>query len=510
MAVRKSDQYYASFYTRVEEIPRQVARVRASFEQGVTRPLEWRRAQLRRLKEMMLEERENMMDALRADLSQTEFMASLGETDGVVDDIELAMRSLEEWTAVEEPERLPAVHQPGSGKIYKDPYGVVLIIAPWNYPMRLCLMPLVGAIAAGNCVVVKPSEVASASGRFLGETLPKYLDGRCFYVVEGGVPVSQALLKARFDYIFYTGNTAVGRVVMKAAAEHLTPVTLELGGKSPVLVDSDADLDATARRIVWGKFTNSGQTCVAPDYVLVHESIKATLVRKMKQCIVDFYSDDPKNSADYTRVINERHTRRLQGLLDEQRQNVVHGGEVSINDRYISPTLILEPSMTSRLMSEEIFGPLLPVIGVKGMDDAIRIVKSKEKPLALYVFTQDEKVADKIACTTSSGNICVNDILVQIAIQHLPFGGVGHSGMGQYNGKHTFDTFVHRKTVVSKSTWPHFLADPAIRYPPYTPSKIWWFSVLSKPLPAATLPIVCGVALASLMYLTRKKWMARL
>lgn len=483
--------------TDVNSIEQIVDSVHKAFRSGKTKPLEWRKQQLINLKTMLLKEKSSVVTALHNDLKQTEFLATFAELDGVVLDIELAIDNLVKWNQPKI-KTLPMVHQPGSGAIHREPYGVVLLISPWNYPIRLCLMPLVGAIAAGNCVVIKPSEVAPSCSVCLANLIPKYLDTDCFKVVQGGIPQSTALLKQRFDYIFYTGNTQVGKIVMKAASENLTPVTLELGGKSPVVVDKEVDLDVCARRIIWGKGTNVGQTCVAADYVLVDRSVEVELLEKLKFYIKEFYGDNPQVSKDYTRIINERHTSRIAALIDEVKDCVYSGGVVDVSDRYVEPTLVRSPPTTSKLMTDEIFGPVLPVLCVDSIGEAIDFINAREKPLALYVFSSNPNTTKQVIDNTSSGSVCVNDIIVQIAVPTLPFGGVGHSGQGAYNGRYTFKEFSHAKTVVSKATW----ADPSIRYPPYTDRKVWWFQTLSKP-PALSKPLTgaaVGVVAAAVWY----------
>jgi aldehyde dehydrogenase (NAD+) len=340
----------------------------------------------------------------------------------------------------------------------------VLIIGPWNYPVQLVLAPLVGALAAGNAAVLKPSEVAAHTSRALARLIPRYLDGDAIAVIEGGVPETTALLDERWDHIFYTGNGTVGRVVMAAAAKHLTPVTLELGGKSPTIVDRSANLDVAARRIVWGKYINAGQTCVAPDYVLVDRRVEGPLSARMRDAVRQFYGDDPQASNDYGRIINDRHFARLARLIDDEGSGeVLYGGDRDEDDRYFSPTAVRNPELTSPIMQEEIFGPILPVIAVDDTASAIEFVNSREKPLALYVFAEETEVANRVIASTSSGGACVNATIFHLAVPGLPFGGVGASGMGAYHGRATFETFSHAKSVLTKPTG----IDPSIAYPPY-------------------------------------------
>ena len=341
----------------------------------------------------------------------------------------------------------------------------MLVIAPWNYPVQLALAPMVGAIAAGNAVVLKPSEVAAATSGALAQLIPEYLDHDAIAVVEGAVSETKALLDERFDHIFYTGNGRVGRVVMEAASRHLTPVTLELGGKSPAIVDGSANLEVAARRIAWGKFLNAGQTCIAPDYVLVSRDAHDRLIELIRRAVFDFYGNDPKASPDYARIINDNHFKRLVQLLDSG--TAVVGGESDPATRYLAPTVLRDVAADAPVMQEEIFGPVLPVVPVDDADEAIAFVNAHDKPLALYVFAGDKAVANRVVERTSSGGACVNATLYHVAVPNLPFGGVGESGVGAYHGKASFDVFSHWKPVLKKSTRP----DPDLAYPPYTDKK---------------------------------------
>ncbi len=342
------------------------------------------------------------------------------------------------------------------------------MIGPWNYPIQLLLSPLVGAIAAGNAAVLKPSELAPASAAALAELVPRYLDTACIRVIEGGVPETEELLAERFDYIFFTGSTRVGRIVMEAAAKHLTPVTLELGGKSPCIVARDADMDVAARRIAWGKLVNAGQTCVAPDYVLVDAAAADSLVHRLEAAIRDFYGDDPRQSPDFARIVSPAHHARLCSFFEDG--DVVVGGAADPDDRYVAPTILRNVRPDAKVMQEEIFGPILPVLTVESVDEAIEFVNAREKPLALYVFTRDKATSRRVVERTSSGGACINDVVAHLGVPDLPFGGVGESGMGAYHGRHGFETFSHRKAVLDKST----LVDPALRYPPYVENKTKW------------------------------------
>ena len=444
----------------LEQIPRTLERLRASFEAGRTRPLAWRREQLGRVAALARENRERIVGALQRDFGKPVIEALLTDVSIVAADAELAGKQLDRWTR---PERAatPVSQRPGRAKIVREPLGVVLVIAPWNYPVQLLLSPLVAALAAGNCAVLKPSELVPHTSAVLADLVPRYLDPECVALVEGGVPETTALLAERFDHVFYTGGGAVGRVVLEAAAKHLTPVTLELGGKSPCLVDQTARLDVAARRIAWGKFLNAGQTCIAPDYVLVDERREDELVEKLAAAVRTFYGDDPKRSPDYARIVNRRHFERLAGLLKDG--EAVVGGQLDAETRYVAPTVLRRVAPDADVMQHEIFGPILPILPVRDLDQAIRFVNEREKPLALYLFSEDAAAAARVEAETSAGGLCVNHVIWQVANPNLPFGGVGPSGMGAYHGRHGFETFSHRKPVVAKPT----RFDPAFAYPPF-------------------------------------------
>jgi aldehyde dehydrogenase (NAD+) len=444
-------------------IDQTLRRVRTSFDAGRTRPLAWRRAQLAAIERMLDEREADFAEALRLDLNKSRHESFLSETSFVVEEAKYARRHLARWMRGSRV-RTPMMAQPGRSRIVPEPKGVVLIIAPWNYPLSMVLAPLVGALAAGNAVVVKPSEISRHTSAALARILPRYLDTEAIAVVEGGVAETTALLDQRFDHILYTGNERVARIVMAAAARHLTPVTLELGGKCPCLVAGDADLEVAASRIVWGKFLNAGQTCVAPDHVLVQREAAARLLDALVRRIREFYGDDAAASPDYGRIATERHAERFEHLLAGQR--IHYGGRMDVANRYVEPTIVLDPPPDSALMQEEIFGPVLPVIAVDDMKAAMRMVAARPKPLALYVFTRDEALADA-ARAISAGTVCINDAVIFMVSPELPFGGVGASGMGRYSGWYGFETFSHMKPVMTRS----FRFDAPIRYPPYNDTK---------------------------------------
>ena len=439
------------------------ARLRATFASGRTRPIAWRREQLRALDHMLVEGEDELLDALARDLGKPGLEGYLTEIAFVRAEIADTLHHLARWLR---PERatVPLKQRPGKARIHRDPLGTVLIIGPWNYPVQLVLAPLVGALAGGNTAVIKPSEVAVHTSHAIARLVARALDPGAIAVVEGGVAATTALLEEPWDHIFYTGNGNVGRVVMAAAAKHLSPVTLELGGKSPVIVDASANLDVAAHRIVWGKFLNAGQTCIAPDYVLVDRQVEGPLLARMREVVSEFYGPDPRHSPDLGRIVNERHFDRVTALADGGGTgDLVCGGERDRAARYIAPTIYRRTEVGAPMMQEEIFGPLLPTIPVDGVDEAIEFVTARDKPLALYAFAEDAAVRDHVVDTTTSGGVCLNATLFQIAVPGLPFGGVGASGMGAYHGRSSFETFTHRKAVLDRPT----AIDPAIAYPPY-------------------------------------------
>ena len=445
--------------------PELVSRLRASFDSGRTRPLEYRLEQLAGMARFLSECETEIELAIHRDLGRPALEVYSSEVAFVASELALVRKKLSSWM---KPERVPTslVGQPGKSRIYREPLGVVLIIGPWNYPLQLVLVPLLGAIAAGNCAIVKPSEVAPATAELLAARLNDYIDPQCAQVVMGGVAETTELLAQRFDHIFYTGNGSIGRIVMEAAAKNLTPVTLELGGKSPCVVDRQTDLPVAARRIVWGKYYNAGQTCVAPDYVLVHQAVHEALLTHMRETVRDFFGGDPRSSSDYGRIVNTRHHRRLMNLLPGSGA-VFAGGDADENDRYIAPTILRDVPPDSAVMADEIFGPILPVLEVRDIEHAISFVNQRPKPLALYLFSNDPLVQQTVIERTSSGGVTVNHTLIHLAIPSLPFGGIGPSGMGAYHGRSTFETFSHKKSVLVKPTW----FDPSIFYPPYTDFK---------------------------------------
>lgn len=430
------------------------------FSAGNTLPLEFRREQLLALKEALLVYEPRFIGALKEDLGKAAFESYETEIGMVLSELRFTLTHLNEW-AKPKKVKTSLMHFPSKSKIYQEPLGVALILSPWNYPFQLSLSPLVSCIAAGNCAVLKPSHSAPHTAELIEEMIAAYFVPEYITVIRGEPEMNQDLLKQKFDYIFFTGSPAVGKIVMKAAAKHLTPVTLELGGKSPCIVDSTANIEIAARRIVWGKFLNAGQTCVAPDYVLVEQGMKERLIERMKQYIIAFYGSKPLESKDLPCIINEKHFSRLCKLLEGQ--NIRYGGQFDPESRKIEPTILTEVKENSMLMQEEIFGPLLPILTYEKLEEAIAFIKKREKPLALYLFTNSRKNEKKVIKTLSFGGGCINDTIVHLANPHLGFGGVGQSGMGSYHGKKGFETFSHEKGVLKKST----TIDVPLRYPPY-------------------------------------------
>jgi aldehyde dehydrogenase (NAD+) len=439
-------------------------RLRADFDSGRTRPLAWRRRQLEQLARLLEENEADLLEALRTDLGKPPVEGFITEIAFVLSEIELTLKHLTKWNR---PTRVPSplVTLPARSRLVPEPLGVVLVIAPWNYPVQLLLAPVIGALAAGNAVVMKPSEVSAATSAVLARLVPRYLDGSAVAIVEGGVPETTDLLAQRFDHIFYTGNGTVGRVVMTAAAAHLTPVTLELGGKSPVIIDASANLRVAARRIAWGKWLNAGQTCIAPDHVLVHERVHDAFLDELRTAITAFYGADPRTSPDYGRIISDRHVARLTSLLAGG--TVAIGGASDPAERYIAPTVLVDVDAGAAVMEEEIFGPILPVIAVSSVADAIAQVNARPHPLALYVFASDRGVVDEVVARTTSGGVTVNGTMLHFTNPNFAFGGVGESGMGGYHGEASVRLFQHRKPVLSRGT----ALDPSLPYPPYTDRK---------------------------------------
>ncbi len=442
------------------DIVKLVGSQREFFNAGSTRDIAYRRAALQSLASGIEKCEGQILAALERDLGKAPFEAWSTEIGVVLGDIRYMLKNLDRLSGSRRVPT-PLALMGGSSRILNEPLGVVLIIAPWNYPFHLLMRPLVGALAAGNCAVIKPSEQAAATSAASYDLIRNTFPPEYVTVVEGGADTAAALLEQNFDCIFFTGSPREGSQVMEAAARSLTPVILELGGKSPCIVDHNVDLKLCARRISWGKFLNAGQTCVAPDYILVDRRVKAKLLTELKQSITDFYGRQVQNNLDYARIINEMQFDRLTGLMNAGR--IICGGEKDKETRFIAPTLIDQVTWSDPIMQEEIFGPLLPIIEYESLEEAIKMVNAGPKPLALYLFTRDRKIRDKVINETSSGGVCINDTVSHILPDQLPFGGVGSSGIGAYHGDDSFYCFSHRKSVFQNTT----LFDLKVKYPPF-------------------------------------------
>ncbi|XP_076283855.1 aldehyde dehydrogenase type III isoform X3 [Lasioglossum baleicum] len=458
-----------------------VERSRNSFLSGKTKPLEWRIKQLKQI-ELMLEEcKPDIVSALASDLRRCKFETIALELLIAQGEVKTLLMNIKEWAAKEKPPKAMVNIMDGI-EIRKDPFGVVLIMGPWNYPFQLCIIPLMGAIAAGNCVILKPSELSSATSELFAKIIPQYLDSECVQVVLGGINETTELLKQRFDYIFYTGSTTVGRIVRDAANKFLTPVTLELGGKSPVYVDNTVDINIAVKRILWGKCINVGQTCIAPDYVLCTPEVQNKFLNEASKVLKEWYGDNPKESPDLARIINENHYHRLVKYLDGGK--IAIGGQCDPAEKYIAPTILVDVKPTDPIMQDEIFGPILPFINVNNAYEAIKFINSREKPLSLYIFSNDEQNISLLLDNTSSGSACINDTMMHAAVDTLPFGGVGNSGMGCYHGKYTYDTFVHKKGCLIKDFNKLAETLASCRYPPYTDKKLSFLGSLVAKRPS--------------------------
>ncbi len=441
-----------------------VNKQREFFNTGVTKSETFRREQLTKLKGAVIKFEKELLAALKKDLNKPEMEAFATEIGVTIGDIDYNLKRLSKWM---KPEKVstPLFFLPGSSWLYKEPYGVSLIIGPWDYPFKNTFGPLIGAMSAGNTMIIKPSELSPATSAVINKLISETFDPRYVKVVEGGAAETSELLKERFDYILFTGGTEIGRIIYQAAAKHLTPVTLELGGKSPCIVDSDIDLDVTVKRIAWGKFVNAGQTCIAPDYILVNKKIKKEFTEKLKQTITEFYGADPKSSPDFPRIVSDRHFERVKKLIEG---DVVAGGQTDASQKYIAPTIIDNVTNDHRVMKEEIFGPIAPLMEYETLDQVIAKINGGEKPLALYIFSKNKDFSNRIINETSSGAVMVNDVMLHAGHPGLPFGGVGNSGTGAYNGKFGFDTFSHTKPALKRP----FMFDVKQKYAPYTQKNV--------------------------------------
>lgn len=437
---------------------------RQYYNTGKTRDISFRLEKLKRLKSVVLENEEKILLALKKDLNKSNFEGFMTEVGMFYSELDFAIKNIRKWGKTKRV-KSSMVNFPSVSKIIPQPYGVTLIMSPWNYPFQLALIPLVWSVAAGNCVILKTSEYSVSTSGIVKEIIEKIFSKEYVAVVQGGQEESEKLLLERFDYIFFTGSTNVGKIVMKSASEYLTPTTLELGGKSPCIILKDADIDLTAKRLTWGKLINAGQTCVAPDYVLVHEDRKDELIEKIKYYIIKYFGYNPCNNEQFPKIINERHFNRIVSLIDIDK--VVYGGDYNNEKLKIEPTIVNDVTWDDNIMKEEIFGPIFPILTYKDLDEVVQEIIQRPNPLALYIFTKDKKLENKILEMIPAGGCCINDTITHIATNYLPFGGVGESGMGSYHGKAGFDTFTHYKSVLKK-----LKLDIPIRYAPYNDKLI--------------------------------------
>lgn len=436
------------------------------FQSKQTRSINFRLAQLDKLKQAIIEFEPKITEALRKDLGKHPFESYTTEIGYVLNSITHTKKRLRKWA---KPKRVktPVSLFPSKSMIRYEPYGTILIIGPFNYPFQLLIEPLIGAIAAGNCAVIKPSELVPNVADVIADLIETVFDPSYIRCVQGGVETNTSLINAPFDYIFFTGSVSVGKIVMEAAAKNLIPVTLELGGKSPVIVDESADIKAAAQRIVWGKVLNAGQTCVAPDYLMVHQAVKEELIEEMKQMLQTFFLTSTEESKDYGRIVNQRHFERLSSMLERDQEQIIYGGSTNPDTRYIEPTLV-EATWESASMEDEIFGPILPILPYGKLDEAIQSMNKLSKPLALYLFTSNPRVEEKVLTEIPSGGVSINNTITHLANPELPFGGIGHSGMGAYHGHYSFTTFSHERSVLKTST----KFNMALLFPPYDEKKL--------------------------------------
>lgn len=431
------------------------------FKTQITKDINFRINQLDILIRAIESYENKILDALKLDLNKCEFEAYETEIGVIISEIKHVRKKIKKWS---KPKKVatPLLNPGAKSYVYSQPYGVCLIMAPWNYPFQLSISPLIGAIISGNCAIIKPSELSPNTSIVIREMIEEYFNKEYIAVIEGGIDVNQYLLNKKFDYIFFTGSPMVGKIVMEAASKNLIPLTLELGGKSPCIVDESADIELSAKKIVWGKLLNAGQTCIAPDYIIVHKNIKKRLIDNMIKYIEKFYTKDTISSKDYTSIINKKHFDRIQSLINYE--NVVYGGRSREEDFKIEPTILDNVSLEDKVMKEEIFGPIIPVLEFETISDIHEIIEENPNPLALYLFTKNKNMENNILNTVSFGGGCVNDTIMHITNPNIPFGGIGNSGIGSYHGKKSFDTFSHQKSIIKSSS----LIDIPFKYPPYT------------------------------------------
>ncbi len=440
---------------------------RTFFDNGWTRSYDFRIEQLKKLKQAIKRNEKEIIEALYLDLHKPEYEAYTSEMGILYEEINVAMKQLKQWM---KPKKImtPVVLQPSQSSIRYEPFGLVLIIGPWNYPFQLLIAPLIGAIAAGNCAILKPSDQTKHVSDVILKLIEEIYPRDYISVVQGpGALVGPMLIERfHFNHIFFTGSPNVGKQIAKMAAAHLTPVTLELGGKSPAIVDQTANLEVAAKRLMWAKFFNAGQTCVCPDYLLIHESVKEQFIEKMKETLLAYYGEEPRESDSFGRIVNDKRVAALKRLMGSGQ--IIHGGQIVEEERYVAPTLIDQVSMDDLIMQEEIFGPILPIMTYKSMTEALAIIRQNRYPLALYLFTENQGAEEFFKENVEFGGGCINNGIIHLVNSEMPFGGVGNSGMGRYHGKYSFETFSHQKSIVKTGSW----VDPDIKYPPYKASKL--------------------------------------
>lgn len=458
--LKKEGSFFMNF--TAQDVEHWITAQRNFYFSSITKDIEFRKQQLLNLKEAIKKYEKNIIQALKLDLNKSEFEAYATEVGIVLDSISYMLKNINDW-AKPISVKTPVMFQPGKSYIVREPYGVVLIIGPFNYPFQLVIEPLIGAIIGGNTAIIKPSEASIHTTNIIKKIISEVFDENYVRVVEGEKAEVEALIHAPFDFIFFTGSVSTGKVIMRAAANRLTPITLELGGKSPVIVDQTANLEVAAKRIAWGKFNNNGQTCVAPDYVLVHSSVYKKFVKILKQTITSFYSKEPKESKDYGRIIHRQHFDRLQMIIDAEQERITFGGKTDPEQLYIEPTIIEGADWDSKVMEDEIFGPILPIMAYNDLANAIYYIRKLPKPLAAYLFSENEKAIQYFLSELPFGGGCINDIMTHVGNAHLPFGGVGPSGIGSYHGKASFECFTHPKSIMQRST--KFANN--ILFPPY-------------------------------------------
>lgn len=444
----------------MQPIQKIVSIQRAYFHEGHTLSVQGRIDNLRKLKSAIKDNEIKILDALKSDLGKSHYEGYLTEVGIILDEIDYTIKNIKKWSKPHKV-RTSIANMPSKNFVYREPYGVTLIISPWNYPFQLTMAPLIGAIAGGNTAIIKPSRKSANTTKVITSIIESNFDSKFISMIKAGSGGNEEILAQKYDYIFFTGSVAIGKIVMESAAKHLTEVTLELGGKSPCIVDKDTNMELTAKRLTWGKFLNVGQTCVAPDYVFVHKDRKDELISLVKKNITQFFGEDIINSDDYGRIIDEAAFDRLVSYIDKDK--VVFGGNYVREKKFIEPTIMDNITFDDPVMQSEIFGPIMPIITYENLDEVIQIINSRPKPLALYLFSKDKGNINKVLKNTSSGGMCVNETIMHVASSYLPFGGVGESGMGKYHGKNSFFAFTHEKAVVNKG----FAIDISLRYAPF-------------------------------------------